>query len=53
MLGSALHPDNQITVFVEKPEMGQGQRTIETMLLAEELEVDLSCNSDRTGPHDS
>ena len=34
--------DNQITVFVEKPEMGQGQRTIETMLLAEELEVDLA-----------
>ena len=28
-------PDNQITVLVEKPEMGQGQRTIETMLLAE------------------
>jgi isoquinoline 1-oxidoreductase subunit beta len=35
-------PDNQITILVEKPEMGQGQRTIETMLLAEEMEVDLS-----------
>lgn len=33
--------DNQITMFVEKPEMGQGQRTVEAMLLAEELEVDL------------
>src|SRR5438309_10740893 len=29
-------------MFVEKPEMGQGQRTIETMLLAEALEVDLA-----------
>ena len=35
-------PDNQITILVEKPEMGQGQRTVETMLLAEELEVDFS-----------
>jgi len=35
-------PDNQITVLVEKPEMGQGQRTTEVMLLAEELEVDFS-----------
>ena len=34
--------DNQITVLVEKPEMGQGQRTTETILLAEELEVDPS-----------
>ena len=38
----AITPDNQITIFVEKPEMGQGQRTVEAMLLAEELEVDLS-----------
>lgn len=35
-------PDNQITVLIEKPEMGTGQRTVESMLLAEELEVDLS-----------
>lgn len=34
--------DNQVTVLVEKPEMGQGQRTVETILLAEELEVDFS-----------
>lgn len=33
-------PDNQVTVLVEKPEMGQGQRTTETMLLAEELDID-------------
>jgi isoquinoline 1-oxidoreductase beta subunit len=35
-------PDNQVTVLVEKPEMGQGQRTTEAMLLAEELEIDFS-----------
>lgn len=35
-------PDNQVTVLVEKPEMGQGQRTTEAMLLAEELDVDFS-----------
>lgn len=35
-------PDNQVTILVEKPEMGQGQRTVETMLLAEEMEVDPS-----------
>lgn len=35
-------PDNQVTVLVEKPEMGQGQRTVEIVLLAEELEVDFS-----------
>ena len=34
--------DNQITVLVENPEMGQGPRTMETMLLAEELEADWS-----------
>jgi isoquinoline 1-oxidoreductase beta subunit len=34
--------DSQVTILVEKPEMGQGQRTVETMLLAEELEVDFS-----------
>jgi isoquinoline 1-oxidoreductase beta subunit len=35
-------PDNRITVLVENPEMGQGPRTTETMLLAEELEADWS-----------
>lgn len=35
-------PDNQVTVVVEKPEMGQGQRTTEAMLLAEELDIDFS-----------
>ena len=35
-------PDNQVTVLVEKPEMGQGQRTTEAMLLAEELDIDFS-----------
>jgi CO/xanthine dehydrogenase Mo-binding subunit len=34
--------DNQITVLVENPEMGQGPRTMETMMLAEELEADWS-----------
>ena len=34
--------DNQITVLVENPEMGQGPRTMETMLLADELEADWS-----------
>ena len=37
-----ISPDNQVTVLVEKPEMGQGQRTTEAMLLAEELDVDFS-----------
>jgi isoquinoline 1-oxidoreductase subunit beta len=32
--------DNQITVLVEMPEMGQGPRTADTMILAEELEAD-------------
>lgn len=34
--------DNQITVLVEIPEMGQGPRTADTMILAEELEADWS-----------
>jgi isoquinoline 1-oxidoreductase subunit beta len=34
--------DNQITVLVEMPEMGQGPRTADTMILAEELEADWS-----------
>ena len=33
-------PDNRITVLVEIPEMGQGPRTVDMMMLAEELEVD-------------
>lgn len=33
-------PDDQITVFVEIPEMGQGARTVDTIMLAEELEAD-------------
>jgi isoquinoline 1-oxidoreductase beta subunit len=33
-------PDNQITVLTEIPEMGQGPRTVDTMMLAEELEAD-------------
>jgi isoquinoline 1-oxidoreductase beta subunit len=35
-------PDNQITLFTETPEMGQGTRTANAMMLAEELEVDWS-----------
>jgi len=34
--------DNQITVLVEKPELGQGARTYTPMMIAEELEVDWS-----------
>src|ERR1041385_8078613 len=34
--------DNQITVLVEKPELGQGSRTYTAMMIAEELEVDLA-----------
>jgi len=35
-------PDDNITVLVEIPEMGQGPRTVDTMMLAEELEADIS-----------
>ena len=35
-------PDDQITVLVEIPEMGQGPRTVDTMMLADELEADWS-----------
>ena len=35
-------PDDQITILVEKPEMGQGARTAIPMLLADELEADWS-----------
>ena len=34
--------ENQITLLVEMPEMGQGPRTADTMILAEELEADWS-----------
>ena len=34
--------DNQITVLVEKPELGQGSRTYTPMMIAEELQVDWS-----------
>src|SRR5215472_8900103 len=35
-------PDNQISVLTEIPEMGQGPRTVDTMMLADELEADVS-----------
>jgi isoquinoline 1-oxidoreductase subunit beta len=35
-------PDGQITLLVEKPEMGQGPRTAIPMMIAEELEADWS-----------
>jgi isoquinoline 1-oxidoreductase beta subunit len=34
--------DSQITVLTEIPEMGQGPRTVDTMMLADELEADWS-----------
>ena len=34
--------DNRITLFTETPEMGQGTRTANAMMLAEELEADWS-----------
>jgi isoquinoline 1-oxidoreductase subunit beta len=34
--------DNQIAVLTEIPEMGQGARTVDTMMLADELEADWS-----------
>lgn len=38
----SITPDNRITLFTETPEMGQGTRTANAMMLAEELEVDWS-----------
>ena len=37
-----ISPDDQIAVLVEIPEMGQGPRTVDAMMLAEELEADWS-----------
>jgi isoquinoline 1-oxidoreductase subunit beta len=37
-----ISPDNEITVLVEKPEVGQGSRTYVPMMIAEELEVEWS-----------
>jgi len=34
--------DDRITILVENPEMGQGPRTMEAMILADELEADWS-----------
>ena len=34
--------DNQVTLLTEIPEMGQGPRTVDTMILADELEADWS-----------
>src|SRR5580700_6726817 len=42
--------DNQITVLTEIPEMGQGPRTVDTMMLAEELEADWSAISVEQAP---
>jgi isoquinoline 1-oxidoreductase beta subunit len=35
-------PDDQVTILVEKPELGQGARTYTPMMVAEELEFDWS-----------
>lgn len=37
-----IHPDNKITIFVTRSEMGQGVRTALPMMLADELEADWS-----------
>ena len=45
--------DNQITVLVEKPELGQGSRTYTPMMIAEELEADWSTIRVEQAPDDS
>ena len=42
MPGCASHGDNKITVLTEIPELGQGTRTANVMMLADELEVEWS-----------
>jgi isoquinoline 1-oxidoreductase beta subunit len=42
--------DNRITVLTEIPEMGQGPRTVDTMMLADELEADWSAISVEQAP---
>jgi isoquinoline 1-oxidoreductase beta subunit len=35
-------PDNRVTLLVERPELGQGPRTVDAMMLADEMEADWS-----------
>ncbi len=35
-------PDNRITLLVERPELGQGPRTVDAMMLADEMEANWS-----------
>jgi isoquinoline 1-oxidoreductase beta subunit len=45
-------PDNRITVLCEVPEMGQGPRTTDVMLLAEELDAEWASISVEQAPVD-
>lgn len=36
-----IHPDNTVTIFVNRPEMGQGTMTAMPLLVAEELDLEL------------
>jgi CO/xanthine dehydrogenase Mo-binding subunit len=47
-----IDPDNQITLTVDKSEMGQGVRTSLAMLIAEELEADWSAVRVETAAYD-
>jgi hypothetical protein len=42
------HLRQPITVLAEIPEMGQGARTVDTMMLADELEADYPKSRERT-----